>query len=420
MSDFFSRYESELRRALRAVDMGATAASRSGRSRYRRRTPLLVGIVLVLIAVPAVAAVTGAFKDDPVAPGNLRPGQGTPLSKQCTGPGGPPKSITVTGPAPAEMVKYFGVLGREKRPSDALASKFYPRSSGIYVDAIRKTYEASSGARYYLVPVQNVRGIPQVPNTEACRALHRLQARKASGVCVVAVNRARLNGPGDCATLSGLRRSSVALSQGFDARMAPGTMMVSGLAVDGVRQLILRYRDRGGMADVRVGVHGNVISKVVDGRPERLPAIYSESRDGVKLLVPGPQPESARQRGLNRRSARRDLTAGTVPRVVPAVGRRRTTFTMRVRVEPMKGYVYVVQATGPPGPCREALKPFAYSPDRVGPTKGLIKAAIGYGPLGLSKMCLGSYHGEVRRVPEEAPISTGEVIGRFKFLVRPG
>jgi hypothetical protein len=77
-----------------------------------------------------------------------------------------------------------------------------------------------------------------------------------------------------------------------------------------------------------------------------------------------------------------------------------------------------VRVTGPPGLCHETVKPFAVNPASTGALRGLIKLGIGYGPLGLHKMCLGSYRGLITRVRNGAPIAQGVVLKRFGFAVR--
>jgi hypothetical protein len=416
VSDWFSRYEHELRAALRA----AAARQRDPRRNlWRSRAPLLVALALVVVAVPAVAAVTGAFKSERV-PLHLRPGSGGALGPGCSGPGPSAPPPGVKGPAPSVLTRYFAALRRPATAADYLDASHLPHLAGVYTDAVRFAYEAGTGTRYYLVPAQNVNYSPPVPNTPACKAYRRLHRPAEPGVCgwgAGAVGQA--TGGGACISLAQLRKTGFSgLGQGFSYGMRPGTMLVYGLAADGIRAVVLRYPKRAPVRQVRIPVRSNVVAAVVRGRPEVGPAVYAETKDGLKLVQPGQQRTSTRQRELNKRSAARDLHATARPVVIPPVGRPHTTFTMRVRVDPLPGYAYVVRATGPPGLCRQAMHPFAYAPKRSGPTRGLIKVGIGYGPLGLHKMCVGHYRGTIRRVRQGARVATGTVVGRFTFEVK--
>jgi hypothetical protein len=195
-------------------------------------------------------------------------------------------------------------------------------------------------------------------------------------------------------------------------------MYVSGVAADGVQAILLRFPKRAPVRQVRIPVRANVYAAVIRGRPELTPAVYTEGAHGIRLVQKGQQPSSRRQLELNRRSKARDLTATGQPTVIPPVGYPHTTFTFRVRLEPLHHFVYVIRVTGPPGLCHDTVKPFAVNPSRSGPFRGLVKLGIGYGPLGLHRMCLGSYRGVVMQVHTGAPIVKGVVVKRFGFAVR--
>ncbi|HYZ28361.1 MAG TPA: hypothetical protein VE570_04835 [Thermoleophilaceae bacterium] len=416
MSDYFTKFEGELRRAARRLAPPAGAAPRRRRPiGWRPRGFLLVGIVLIAAAVPAVAAVTGVF-DTTRAPEHLSPGNGTSLAPPCKGPS-PKPSRPATGPVPAALARLVGSLRRPQHPSDRLGPDELPHGGSVISDGIRLAYRAGD-ARYYVVPTGNVNYSPPVPNTPECAAIRRATRHRVQpGVCVWRVGGA-IRG-GGCSTLSQLRRLGAGgPDQGFGLGMARGTMYVSGVAADGVEAIVLRYPKGAPLRTVRIPVRQNVYAAIIRGRPELAPYVYAQTRDGIKLVQKGQRPTSRRQRELNRRSKRRDLTATGRPTVVPPIGYPHTTFTFRVRVRPLDGYVYVVRVTGPPGLCHETVKPFAINPARSGPLRGLIRLGIGYGPLGLHKMCLGSYRGVVTRVRSGAPIASGTVVKQFSFAVR--
>ena len=151
--------------------------------------------------------------------------------------------------------------------------------------------------------------------------------------------------------------------------MKPGTMYVSGVAVDGVREIILRYPRRAPVRDVHLPVRSNVYAAVVRGRPELAPAVYAAGRNGIQLVQRGQQPPSRRQHALDQRSSARDLNATSRPSVVPPVGYPHTTFTFRVRLKPLHGYVYVLRVTGPSGLCHDTVKPVRREPRAIGSTR---------------------------------------------------
>ena len=412
MSDYFTKFEAELRAAAARIPSGGRARRRAGR---RPRTLLLVGVALLVATVPAVAAVTGAF-DSTRAPTHLAPGSSASLAPPCQGP----STLSAKprhGPAPTGLTRLLATLRRPQRAADRLAPTRLPHTGAVLVDAVRLAYTAG-GAKYFLIPNRNVRYSPTLPNTPACAALRRAMRRAPeAGVCVWSVG-----GPvtgGGCATVSLLRQlGATGPEQSYAQRMRAGTMYVSGIAADGVRSILLLYPKRAPVRRVTIPVRANVYAAVIRGRPELMPAVYAQGRNGIRLVQKGEQATSRRQRGLDERSAARDLSATSRPTVMPPVGYPHTTFTFRVRLEPLRGQVYVVRVTGPPGLCHDALKPFAVNPASSGRLRGLVKLGIGYGPLGLHKMCLGSYRGVVLRVPAEAPIANGVVVKRFGFEVR--
>jgi hypothetical protein len=411
VSDYFSKFEAELRRAARR----AIASERQRRFGWRPRT-LLVGIALIAVSVPAVAAVTGAF-DDTRAPQHLAPGSVASLAPPCKGAGPSPLPPAAKGPAPPELVRLVGILRRPQTASDRLPAASVPRVSGLMADAVRLAMTGADGTKYYVVPAANINYSPPVPDTPECAAYRRNQRAAQAGVCVWQVG--GTSSGGTCASIKQLReRRGTGPTQGYSQGMAAGTMSVVGVVADGVRAVVLRYPARAAVRRVRIPVHGNVYAAVIRGRPELGPSVYAETARGVALIQRGPEPASRRQRELNRRSAERDRTATGKPTVIPAVGYPHTTFTFRVRVKPLRGYVYVARASGPPGPCRDALKPVAIAPKRSGSLRGLIKLGIGYGPLGLHRMCLGHYRGTITRVRAGLPISQGKVVKRFAFAVR--
>jgi hypothetical protein len=411
MNDYFTKFEAELRAAASRL---APADRPRMHSAWRPRGLLLVGIALVLVAVPAVAAVTGAF-DGTRAP-NLAPGDSASLTPPCQGPSPPPPK-PIHGQAPAAMTQLLATLRRPQRAADRLAPNRLPHSGALLVDAARLAYTGADGTKYFLIPSTDVRYGPPLPNTPAC-ATYRRAMRHApqAGVCLWRTGGVLAGG--GCATLDQLRVGATGPEQSYGQGMAAGTMYVSGIAADGVRSILLRYPKRAPVRQVTIPVRANVYAAVIRGRPELAPAAYAQGPGGSRLVQRGQEPPSPRQHGLNERSAARDLSATSTPTVMPPVGYPHTTFTFRVRLKPLRHQVYVVRVSGPPGLCHETVKPFAINPAPSGPLRGLIKLGIGYGPLGLHKMCLGSYRGVVTRVPAGARIANGVVVKRFGFEVR--
>jgi hypothetical protein len=418
VSDYFAKFDAELRAAARRLADPPGYPSRRFKP-ARPRGLLLVGIALILVAVPAVAAVTGVF-DSTRAPQHLAPGSGQSLAPPCKGTSPPTRETIIHGPAPAALTDLVGTLRRPRRPEDTISANHLPHVP-YYVDGVRLAYSThgDAGVRYYLVPTGNIYPTPRVPDTPECAPFRRAFGHRAQpGVCVWRVG-GDISG-GGCARLGDLRRHGASgPTFGYGYGMKQGMMYVSGVTADGVAAIILRYPNSKPVRTVRIPVRNNVYAAVLPGRPEFAPAVYAQSKDGVKLIQRAPHPTSRRQHELNRRSRLRDLHASGTPTVIPPVGYPHTTFTFRVRVEPRRGYVFVVHVTGPHGLCSEPVKPYAVNPPRTGPTRGLIKLGIGYGPLGLHKMCLGDYEGTVARVRNGAPLSTAMVIKRFRFGVRP-
>jgi hypothetical protein len=414
VSDYFTKFEAELRAAARRPGR-AESARRRPRFGWRSRSTLLVGIALIVAAVPAVAAVTGAF-DAQRAPKHPGAGSFYSLAPPCKQNGPAPSPPPSAAPAPPALTALLAALRRPQRASDRLSLSQLPHLAGVNPAAVRLAFTRAD-TKYFLVPTANINYSPPVPNTPACAVYRRIQRASEPGVCVWQVGGG--SSGGTCVSLKRLRADGAnGPDQRFDQTTAPGTMVVSGIAADGVRAVILEYPARAPARRVRIPVRGNVYAATIRRRPGLAPAVYAEGPHGIRLVQKGQQPTSRRQRGLTRRSEARDRAATGRPTVTPSVGYPHTTFTFRVRVKPERRFVYVVRVTGPPGLCREPVRPVAVSPHRSGPRRGLIRLGIGYGPLGLHRMCLGHYRGVVSRVRNGAPIKQGTVVKRFAFVVR--
>src|SRR4051794_10193230 len=151
MSDWFSKFEVELRAAANRV----AAPSARRRVVWRSRGTLLVGIALIALSVPAVAAVTGAF-DDARTPRHLKPGSMASLAPTCGSvePNVPP--APVSGHVPDQITELLAVLRRPQTPADRVKVDRLPHLAGVYVDGVRLAITDATGTKYFVIPAANI------------------------------------------------------------------------------------------------------------------------------------------------------------------------------------------------------------------------------------------------------------------------
>jgi hypothetical protein len=300
----------------------------------------------------------------------------------------------------------LGVLRRAGTPADQVpAGATYLMVRGVNPAATRLAYTDERGLRYYLVPAENIRYQPPLPNTPACRRFH-VQVRPQSGVCLI-VKRRESDAGASC-------NGATAIQTGFS--LLSTTRHASGIVPDGVTAVSLRIRHHGRHRTITVPVHNNVFTARYVGGLAGPPREFFHTLAGIKAV--GAMPPTRRQRALRRRSAAHDRNASARPSVIPPVGRPRTTFTLRIRIaKPRPSDLYVVTVRGP-GPCLRAFDGAATPQTRRGQVRGLIKLGIGYGPLGRRAWCGGRYRGTVTQSVSGTPANRGPVVGRFEFAVR--
>jgi hypothetical protein len=368
------------------------------------KTGPLIAIALALVAGAGCAHSSHAPRADS-AQRALQPHK-TGAETACTGPTQAPPPAT-TRPAPFELTRLLGVLRRTGTPADQVPEgATFLMVRGVNPAATRLAYTDERGLRYYLVPAENIRYQPPLPNTPACKRF-RLHVRPQSGVCLVIKGRER-DASASC-------NGAKAIRTGFS--LLSTTRHASGVVPDGVTAVSLRIRHHGRHRTITVRVHSNVFTARYVGGLAGPPREFFHTSAGVKAV--GAMRPTRRQRVLRRRSAAHDRNATASPSVIPLIGRPRTTFTFRIRISsPRPNDVYVVKVRGP-GLCLHALDTSAAPQTRRGDSNGLIKVGIGYGALGRSAWCRGRYRGTIAQsVSLGVPVSPTRVIGRFGFEVR--
>ena len=411
MNGFFDR----LGRELHAAAKRRAREPRFSVNPLRRWSPRAAAITALLLAlgvVPAIGAVTRVL-DSSSPQGDVPPPSREPvvvdLGPGCSGPvpDPPPPS---TEPPPAELVRILGVLRRPQREVDKLPARSPAPSvaSGVNPDATRLAHRARDGTRMYVVPAQNIHYRPPVPNTPACKRFREPRRAPQAGACLIEILPGGAGGA-NC-------QSADKITEGFligSTSSGRGRRHTSGVAPDGVTEVTLRFR--GGKrrtVPVRDNLFFATHARGTGGRP----LIYF--REGAEVRLVGRKPPSraarARQRAAHARSERRDRTAGARPSVVPPRGDTRQVFTFRMRVNPRRRALYVLEARGPrDAPCDAPHRyRIGIHPATRGAKRGLLKAALAH-PRGA--WCPGHYEGTVLA---DRPGTGRRVLGRFRFEIR--
>jgi hypothetical protein len=410
VSDFFSRLERQLvaaaeRRARRRL---------IPRVRWTRRTALVLIPAVVLVAVPAFAAVSGVFQSNKRLV-NLNP-------KPCVDKR-PLRPRMSNQPPPADLVSMLGVLRRPTRPSDRVNNSLalLPFVAGINRDSVRVRRQ-SPKTTLVVYTAENIHAMPDVPNTPACRAVNGPTHPAQPGVCLV--TRYGAGGGAGCYTAREIQNgtSPGSLSGGG---LPDGSALVSGLVPDGVTSVSLTFSQRGHVRDVRLPVVENVYAGLVQYKHVGLrPRVVWNGPTGSRLAAKGGSPLTARQRRLARRSLKRDLAATAVPKVFPPVGNAKTLFTLRVRPPKpaSRRAIYVVRLIGlSTAGCRQRgrrdLPAYAISSGR---RKGLLAVAFGPSEMGGgTHWCRITYHGLIQIWPHGIQRNANRhVYARFTFRVR--
>lgn len=410
MSDFFARFEEEL---IAAGRRRSAPRPRPLRRPWQRRT-LLVAIVTLVAAVP-VSAVTGVWDESPPEPGGLGAG-GAAIpdvgERPCSGPA-PARPPASSEPPPAELLDILSVLRRPRTESDRLPATGAPLASGINPDAVRLAREDPGGRRWFLVPAQNVRYRPPVPDTPECERFQEPEVEPRAGVCLVAAGRAGTGGA-TCTTADLIRKGFSQLTSDHAPGERAGTAHVVGTVPDGVTRVVLEY-PRGPQRRVEADVRGNVYTATFNGSAAARPRTFWQTADGLREVAKGPK-STARGRRAARRSRERDRAATATPSVFPTRGGPETIFTMRMR---RSGPAYLVTLRGPGGD--DCSRSFV---ERTGATPGrggLITLIFGPQIAGRSRWCPGTYRGIVEFAPRGMrglrDRSSRRRVGEFSFRV---
>jgi hypothetical protein len=376
----------------------------------RRTLAVAVAAAVAIVSVPA-AAVTGVFS-----------GSSEPLPRDLTQPGvvdlgGPPcvikdgrKLRTTTAQPPPELTALLAVLRRPQQASDRLSPKALDRLAALPVDGVNpdtiRLATSLDGRRIYLVPAQNIRYFPPLPDTEGCKRMQAPSPKPAAGVCLVE------RGSDGGATCSGVEAIGRGLSM-----LTHGRTLVAGIAHDGVRAVIWRVHRGRGFLDTRIPIRNNVYAATVPGRAGRGLYVFFETARG-RQLVRGPRRFTKSELAQLRLDKRLDATAGRKPTVSRATAGATTIFVLRMRVAPVSK-VYVVRWRGPAGtPCAGgASTSRGLLPATRGPQAGLLRTAFGP-PVATQRWCPGSYTGTIRTQLHGRRDVNGPIVARFSFRVR--
>jgi hypothetical protein len=415
MSDFIEQLGEELEAVVR----------RRARRRFSfafawspRTFALALLAALAIVAVPAVA-VTGVFPGSGSSPPRVPSvDPQNPISVGI----GPPcvvkqerKLQTTTAPAPEEVTTLLAVLRRPEQARDILSAEQLHRLAGLPVagvnpDAIRLA-RGDHGKRIYIVPAENVRYLPPLPNTEGCKGMTGPAQKAVPGVCVVERGS---HGGATCADASGIRSGLAMLTSGGSSH---GITRVLGVARDGVRAVVWRVHRGQGFLDTRIPVRNNLYAANVPGRAGHGLYVYFETASG-RTLVRGPHHFTKRELTQLRRDKALDKSAGPKPTVDPQEGTTSTIFVFRMRVAPQRR-LYVVRWQGPRGTkcATNPARAIGARPALRGPLAGLIRLA--WGPPGDDRRwCPGTYTGTIRRNAGGRGARAGKLVGRFSFVVK--
>ena len=411
MSDFLDDLGDELEAVARRR---ARRRPRFAFAWSRRMLALALAGALALVAVPA-AAVTGVFNSTPapVRPDATQPGF-VDVGPPCVGQRERTLQTTTAAP-PTEVRALLGVLRRPQRPSDRLTGKDLDGLAALPIEAVnpsairRATHLGRTSI--YLVPAENVRYFPPLPDTAGCKRFRLPKQKPVPGVCLV-----ERNGAATCAAVEAISRGLSMLTSGGRRH---GRTRVAGIAHDGVSAVIWRVHRGKGFLDTRIVVRNNVYAATVPSRAGHGLYVFFETPRG-RELVAGPHRFTKEELAQRRRDKERDRLAGPEPTVFPRQGKSQTIFILRMRV-PAENKVYVATWRGPSGtPCAKVpVNSIGLLPALRGIQAGLIRAPLGP-PIGTRRWCPGHYTGTIRSQRQGRRDVTGPVLARFSFSVGSG
>jgi hypothetical protein len=368
------------------------------RGRWSRRTWVLSFAALLLVAVPAVAAVTGALSIGGHHP-RSQP-QMVDIGPVCHGKTAAPR--TTTNPPAPELTRILAVLRRPQTPNDRLPNVARAGAlvnGAVNPDNVRLAQRTSWGASIYLIPVDDINaGLRMQPSGPGCRKYPGPKLPVVPGLIVYERMPNHSGGAGHAtadAILAGMTLNT-SYTEGVNA---PGHAIAYGMAPDGVDYVVMRYRRNHRWHAIRVPVLDNTFAAGFPGHAGQALRLFFHTAAGLKAVGRQPPSRATRRRqfALLRKEKARDRAATRAPSVFPEAGTPRSIFTFRMRVAqlPTRRSVYVVAVKGPkPGECaRQQSTENGMLPAETGALRGLIKTALGAGPRG--RWCRGAYSGQV-------------------------
>lgn len=277
------------------------AARRQARKRAwlpKRHIAVAAGFAILVIAVPAAAAIKHAFWDS--SPAEPAPGSGIVAEpgERIVNPSGnspaeesqngtvvtdprscaehvPPSAPPSTASPPSALLTELEVLRRARKPADALPTRFYSAlASGVNPASIRLADTSAADGRYYLVPADNI----DPDSRSSCAPSG--DGRPEAGVCLVV----RGGGGGSaCATADEVRAGNSLIRGDRVPGTRPGTVFVSGIVPDGVRQVVLEYPAGAPVRRVDVNVEGNVFAASFNGSAALEPKVIWRTASGREI-----------------------------------------------------------------------------------------------------------------------------------------
>jgi hypothetical protein len=263
----------------------------------KRPVAVAAGLAILVIAVPAAAAIKHAFWD--ASPAEPAPGSGIVAEpgERIVNPSGPspadgsqngtvvtdphscsepvpPSAPPSTGSPPPALLSELGVLRRARTVADALPTRFYSSlATGVNPASIRLADTSAANGRYYLVPADNID--PEARSSCAPSG----HGRPEAGVCLVERGGA---GGSACASADEVRAGESLIRGDRVPGTRPGTVFVSGIVPDGVRQVVLEYPAGAPVLRVDVKVENNVFATSFNGSAALKPKVIWRTASGTE------------------------------------------------------------------------------------------------------------------------------------------
>jgi hypothetical protein len=376
--DFFSRLEDELHEA---AERRANRRGLLPHMGWTRRTALVLIPAMVLIAVPAFAAVTGVLHSS-----NRR--HPVNVNKLCLPHAAPQR--TSTARPPASLLNLLGVLRRPQTERDKYptALKLLPGVTEVNPAFVRVA-QNRAGRKVVLVPAANVRAPLRFSRDPRCGRLIPPRPPRAPGVCVII--RVSSGAASGCFTADQFRHGDIPLMLG-----AGHHQDVAGVVPDGVKSVSLEWPGR----RVDLQVIENTFATRLPRTGHYLPRVIWHTATGDRVMSRGSYSITPGEHRRAQRSLAGDLKATRVARVRPGVGHVTSTFTMRVRspVRASRDAVFAVTLRGPlAGDCsRTGRRQDIVKPNSFGKRRGVISVAYFATGMGFSRhWCVGTYRGAI-------------------------